>query len=117
MRPVWNRAKESGDDYHKKYRGLEWVYLDPEFDSPGHEYYIERHTGKKSRRKQWVIVDRKKYSELMPFGGDFGPVYPPKVAGPFKSLREAKTVLLSILRFEGVQLGTGREKDEPFGAA
>lgn len=96
MNLTWSRIKYGNEEL--RYKGLEVVYIyeDPE----GHEYYIERVHGKKSRRKQWVIVDRASTLD----NGGFGPLYKPKVAGPFKSLRDAKAALLMIMRFDGVKL-------------
>lgn len=56
---------------------LEQVYLQ---DNNG--YYIERITGPNSRRKKWVVVDRK-------IDGGNHTKYPEPVAGPFDDLEGA----------------------------
>ena len=50
--------------------------------------FIERVHGPKSRRKRWVVTDRR--------GTDQDVLYPPKLAGPFKNLDVAKVTYLML---------------------
>ena len=56
--------------------------------------FIERVTGPKSRRKRWVIVDRRPPEKWM------RALYAPKIAGPYPTLEAAQAVYL-LLRASG----------------
>ena len=85
------RSTESSDgrwQYLVWEDGNEQVYAD---DAPNAPIFIERVVGPKSRRKRWVIVDRRGLKD-----GD-STAYPPKLAGPFKNLDVAKVAYLMLV--------------------
>lgn len=68
-------------------------YRDPE--EKNQDYIVERVVRPNSRRKRWVVVNRKSPDENIELH-EYD-LYPPKVAGPFPNVESAKLACLLLI--------------------